>query len=271
MQRESFIWNPFNIITAIFLFFMIMCLLFLSAYNSAQLMAEGSTEEPINPDNELLTMKEILAEKALLNKRESSLNEKEERLKKQEERLTDQEASLNKLMEVRTKIIRQLVDTLSQSNLILEIDKQTGAIRFSDGIFFDASRDVINENGAEYLNEFIPAYFSILLNDDNREFIAEIIIEGHTDDVGSYLSNLELSQNRALAVARFILHDGFPEFEHKDIIHKYLTANGRSYSQPIMTNGVINRDKSRRVEFKFRLKDEETIKEMQQIFERTNR
>ena len=50
-------------------------------------------------------------------------------------------------------------------------------------------------------------------------------------------------------------------------IFRFLTANGRSYSQPIYKDNDIDLDKSRRVEFKFRLKDEEMITEMQNILE----
>lgn len=225
------------------------------------------------PD-ELLTqldtrLKNLEAREDEMQQKEQELKEQEDTLKKQEDFLKEQEASLKDLVDVRTNIIKELVDKFSQSNLVLEIDNQTGAIRFSDGIFFDSNRDVIKANGAEYLKQFIPAYFSILLSEANRGYIAEIIIEGHTDDVGSYIYNLDLSQRRAYAVTRYILEKDIPNFAYQDIIHNYLTANGRSFSQPIMTGGIIDKEKSRRVEFKFRLKDEETIKEMQQIFEGT--
>lgn len=264
MQNNHKIWNEPNIIAATFLFLLILSLVFLSTLQPVK--GEGDH----NDSSDVLTSNEIKELQEQLKSYESSLIRKEDELAELEMQLADQEASLKDLVEVRTNIIRQLVDKFSQSNLILEIDNQTGAIRFSDGIFFDPSEAEIKSNGAEYLEEFIPAYFSILLNEENRSYIAEIIVEGHTDDKGTYLTNLELSQNRALAVVRFILQEDFPSFEYKDRIHSYLTANGRSFSQPIMTGGIIDREKSRRVEFKFRLKDEETIKEMQQIFERTN-
>lgn len=262
MQRRHNTWNSYNVIALAFLLILIVLLSFLSMLQPAK----GKEVTWTSGENSTFHAENWEQLKAY----ESRLSAKEKELIELENQLSKQEDSLKDLVEVRTNIIKQLVDKFSQSNLLLEIDNQTGAIRFSDGIFFDPSEAVITTNGANYLEEFIPAYFSILLNEENRDFIAEIIVEGHTDDIGSYLTNLELSQNRALAVVRFILQESFPDFEHKDLIHSYLTANGRSYSQPIMTGGIINREKSRRVEFKFRLKDEETIKEMQQIFERTN-
>ena len=49
-------------------------------------------------------------------------------------------------------------------------------------------------------------------------------------------------------------------------LQKIVTVNGRSYSDPIFnSDGTVNLDASRRVEFKFRLKDEEMIGEMIKI------
>lgn len=40
------------------------------------------------------------------------------------------------------------------------------------------------------INQFLPKYCSVLLRDDYREYVPEIIIEGHTDTNGSYIHNL---------------------------------------------------------------------------------
>ena len=50
-----------------------------------------------------------------------------------------------------------------------------------------------------------------------------------------------------------------------------MTANGRSFSNPVYnTNGSIDMDASRRVEFKFRLKDEEMVEEMVKILNKND-
>ena len=49
-------------------------------------------------------------------------------------------------------------------------------------------------------------------------------------------------------------------------LQKLLTAKGRSFSDPIyQADGTVDMSASRRVEFKFRLKDSEMIDEMNRI------
>jgi len=165
-------------------------------------------------------------------------------------------------------IVEELKKEFEDSNLQLNIDPESGSITFSEGVFFDYDKYEIKEMGKDYLKAFIPKYIEVLLNDKNREYISEIIIEGHTDNNGSYMYNLELSQKRAFEVAKYILSDEFGKLTEleNERLKSILTANGRSFSNPILDkNGNIDREKSRRVEFKFRLKDEEMIYQMQEL------
>ncbi|AOM83539.1 OmpA family protein [Salisediminibacterium beveridgei] len=170
------------------------------------------------------------------------------------------------LIGVRADLIEELVSAFEDSALELEVDEQTGAIRFSGGVFFDLDDTEVSETGVDYLEQFIPQYIGILLSPQFREQIGQIIVEGHTDTQGSYIYNLNLSQNRALSVVEIILDDDFTDFQHSDVLRSIMTANGRSFSEPIKDDeGEVIADESRRVEFKFRLKDEELIEEIQEM------
>ena len=49
-------------------------------------------------------------------------------------------------------------------------------------------------------------------------------------------------------------------------LQNYLTVNGHSMANPVLdADGNVDKDASRRVEIKFRLKDEEMIDELNQI------
>lgn len=173
---------------------------------------------------------------------------------------------IEEMIGVKTKIIEELVKAFEDSNLEMEVDPQTGAIRFSGGVFFETDSSTISLQGRKYLEQFIPKYIGILLSPQFKDEIAQIIVEGHTDTQGGYLYNLRLSQNRALSVVQEIFKEDFPQFEHQEELKKVITANGRSYSVPVVDQqGNIIADQSRRVEFKFRLKDEELIEQIQQL------
>ena len=100
--------------------------------------------------------------------------------------------------------------------------------------------------------------------------MAEIIIEGHTDSVGDYIRNLELSQQRAGAVASYVLSDSYTAITsgQRRLLRQMATANGRSFSDPVLNeSGVEDKDASRRVVFKFRLTDEQMIEQLKDILE----
>ena len=111
-------------------------------------------------------------------------------------------------------------------------------------------------------------YLDVLLQPDYQPYIAEIIIEGHTDTDGSYRSNMDLSADRANAVASFCLapENGL-SVDKIEQLQKLLTVNGRSYSAPVYLAGTqeIDMAASRRVEIKFRLKEDEMIEKISSI------
>ncbi|MCI8801682.1 MAG: OmpA family protein, partial [Lachnospiraceae bacterium] len=124
-----------------------------------------------------------------------------------------------------------------------------------------------------FLREIIPMYLDVLMQDRFRDYIAEIIIEGHTDTDGSYEMNMELSYDRAYSVAKFCMdsRNGLSE-EKIEQLRGILTVNGRSYSQPVYVKDAqgnptdqVDMEASRRVEIKFRLKEDEMIEKIAEV------
>ena len=182
--------------------------------------------------------------------------------------LSEKEQQIQELTSTRVKIIEMLQEEFEKENIDINIDPKTGTIKLNESILFDTSKSELKKEGKEFAKKFIPIYVRILLgNEDIRSQLSQIIIEGHTDDVGSYMSNLKLSQDRTLSVTKFLLDDEF-DYKYKKDLQEYITLNGRSYSEPILDDkGNINRDASRRVEIKFRLKEEEILLEIQNKLE----
>lgn len=175
-------------------------------------------------------------------------------------------SQLQDIVGVRTDIIRQLQSRFNNSTM--EVDPQNGSITFSSDVLFKYGSANLTEASKDTLTEIIPMYLDVLLQDQFRDYIAEIIIEGHTDTDGSYQHNMDLSSDRASSVARYILNPANGLSEAKvEQLQSLLTINGRSYSSPIYVAGTneIDMAASRRVEIKFRLKEDELIQKISEI------
>ena len=186
-----------------------------------------------------------------------------------EESMNETEKMIQELTSTRMKIITMLQEEFDKEDIDIIIDPKTGAIQLNESILFDSGKSQLKDEGKLFAEKFIPIYVKILLgNDEIKSQISQIIIEGHTDDVGGYLYNLKLSQERSLSVAQFLINPEF-DYKYKNEMEKYLTINGRSYSEPILnSDGSINKDASRRVEIKFRLKEEEVLLQIQKELEK---
>ena len=195
-----------------------------------------------------------------------ALEAREAGIAAREKALADSEAALKELAGTRSVIIRQLADKLSGLNLPIEIDNNTGNIRFTEAVLFDIDNYTLNSVGQQRLKDFVPAYLNVLLSSENKKYVDQIIVEGHADNDGDYMYNLDLSQKRANAVINFILGQNLAKLEDGTIADKYFTVSARSFNAPVQVNGKVDSSKSRRVEFVFRLKDDALLTQMQDLY-----
>jgi chemotaxis protein MotB len=205
---------------------------------------------------------------AELVEQQKLMEEQKALLAEQESIMEEQQKQLDDIVGVRADLIEALKEEFNGTDLSVSVDSQTGAITLDSSILFDVNKSELKESGQEFLEKFLPRYLNVILGDRFNEYISEIIIEGHTDTNGTYLYNLQLSQNRALAVASFCLQDNNAVLSNKQAeeLRAIVTANGKSYSNPIYnSDNTVSLEASRRVEFKFRLKDEEMVEEMIKI------
>ena len=166
---------------------------------------------------------------------------------------------IKNLTGIKLNVIAKLREKLGKS---INIDEKSGAIKFSSNILFDQNEYKLKEESKKELSVVLKKYLNTLVGDkDMRKFIESITIEGHTNSDGTYLSNLQLSQQRALAVMQFLYDSNIID---KDLLSAYVNSSGRSSSDLILDkNGVEDKDASRRIEIKFAIKNEEAVKELQ--------
>jgi chemotaxis protein MotB len=135
----------------------------------------------------------------------------------------------------------------------------------ASNILFDkGSATLKNEAKAQLKTAFEEYVGTLVSNSKIKPHLDKIIIEGHTDSDGGYLYNLDLSQKRAFAVMNFLLTLDFArEYNLKPL----LVASGRAYLDAIQVDGVEDKDASRRIEIKFRLKNEDAMHEIEKVLD----
>lgn len=132
----------------------------------------------------------------------------------------------------------------------------------------------------EELSQFLPKYWSILSSKPEYfKQIQEIRIEGHADstrylfttDEGNYLQNLKLSQERAKKVLAYVRQQPLYDTASAKMQNRMdflFTATGFSFSRTVNSEGKytfknpsfrVDKDRSRRVEFRIVTSNDELI------------
>jgi outer membrane protein OmpA-like peptidoglycan-associated protein len=105
-------------------------------------------------------------------------------------------------------------------------------VTFPSGLLFDFASDVVRSNAATNLNS--------LANNLNKYDDSNLMIAGHTDDVGSSEYNQGLSERRAESAARYLTGQG---------VARHIATAGLGEREPIATNTTeTGRQQNRRVE-----------------------
>lgn len=214
--------------------------------------------------------KKLASQKKKLSSQQDTLKEQQSALDEKTELLEEQQEKIDKIIGVKAEVVEALQKEFEKKNLNVDIDPQTGALTLNANVMFDYDQAELTDSGKMTLSMVLPTYCKVLLDDSYKKYLGEIIIDGYTDTDGDYSYNLELSQKRSLAVAQYLLDIEGDFLKDKQIqeLQDCLTVNGHSMSDPVLdADGNVDKDASRRVEVKFRLKDEEMIQELNKIMQ----
>ncbi len=188
------------------------------------------------------------------------LEKKDEEIRNLQESFDIAKEKVQNLSLIRENLSKELQAKLDSN---ITIDQKTGSISLPSEVLFDKDSYMLKNEAKASLRKILSEYFNAIINDPKiLSNIENIIIEGHTDSDGSYIYNLDLSQKRAYEVMNFIY-----TFYKDARLQKLLMASGRSFSDPILVNGVEDKDKSRRIEIKFSIKNDNALKDVEKFFE----
>jgi len=192
----------------------------------------------------------------------NALDEKETKYDGLVEKLQSQKAKIKSLTGIKLKVVAALKEELGSN---INIDKNSGSLRLASNILFDKGSAVLKDEAKTELKQSFEKYIGALVtNPKIKPHLDRIIIEGHTDSDGGYLYNLDLSQKRAFAVMNFLLT---LDFAKENNIKPLMIASGRAYLDAVQVDGVEDKDASRRIEIKFRLKNEDAMHEIEKVLD----
>lgn len=123
-----------------------------------------------------------------------------------------------------------------ENNGCPEVKKEVRSLfqRALQGIQFETGKATIKKSSNQILDQIAQVM------KENPSYALEI--QGHTDNVGKKESNQQLSEDRALAVKKYLTSKGVAESR--------LTANGYGDERPVASNSTAaGRTQNRRVEF----------------------
>ena len=265
------------------LFILVMCICLFQAetnYNTAlEEQAARETAQKEYTDAIIAQRDELLAQQETIDTQNEFIADLQSQLASKDISIEELDTALElissqgqekieKILGVKADLIEALTKEFSEKGTDVVIDQETGAMELSSRVLFGYDETELTDEGKTILGEVMPTYCSVLLSPEYVDNVAEIIIDGYTDDTGTYEYNLELSQRRSLAVANYLLGitGEFLSDSDTEVLRSKLTVNGHSMNNLILDeNGEVDEEASRRVEVKFRLKDEEMIREIQDM------
>jgi chemotaxis protein MotB len=168
---------------------------------------------------------------------------------------------VREVLEMRQEVVKELQREMAMAQgRIVDVDEE-GTVRFRENVLFAQGSAEVTAEGRAQLEVFTDRYLSVLLGKPEfREQLKAIVIEGHTNDDGSYELNLRLSQARAFAVMMVLLEEAG---KYRQDLQSLVTANGRSFAQLIRKeDGTVDKAASRRIEIRFQMENEELIRQV---------
>jgi outer membrane protein OmpA-like peptidoglycan-associated protein len=146
-----------------------------------------------------------------------------------------------------------------------EIDQETMTFRFNEpDVLFDQGGAELKLEFERILSDFFPRYVGVL--GQFKGDIDEVRIEGHTssewrnekDKQTAYFRNMELSQDRTRNVLEYCVSRESVQ-NGGDWINQKIAAVGLSSTKLIIDDGIEDRQRSRRVEFRVKTNFEQRI------------
>lgn len=173
------------------------------------------------------------------------------------EKLTKQTYDIRKITEIKKEIIAELDQAFLND---IHYEKKDSSLDFRKLNLFPAGKMLYDEEAIVSLRIAFEKYVTILMK--YKEYIESITIEGHADSSGIYGDNLKLSQQRAVSIMEYLLtQDIIKTYQLKPLMY----TEGLGSKKTIKINALENKEASRRIKIKFKIKDTQMLENIKKI------
>jgi len=153
----------------------------------------------------------------------------------------------------REKDIKELMATIRERSRDfpeVKVNESTYRIDLGDIVRFDSGRSDIQPAGARFLRRYVPVLLEAQASELGQKWIRRIVVEGFTDQDGTYLYNLGLSLERSRRVVCVLFAASAPDEvplsdNQKRQIRDLFLVGGYSFNST-----KASKEASRRVELK---------------------
>ncbi|MNZ19478.1 flagellar motor protein MotB [compost metagenome] len=109
----------------------------------------------------------------------------------------EEEAKIQREKDIKAVMAQIKRDSAEKS---VSVDESTYRINLGEVVRFDSGKFSITPEAAKFLRDYIPVLLKAKSTAEGQEWMRRVVVEGFTDQDGTYLYNLELSLNRSRSV-----------------------------------------------------------------------
>lgn len=144
------------------------------------------------------------------------------------------------------KVMSMIADDPASSGVL--VDRQNYRIDLGKQVRFESNSFVISASASDFLRHYVPVLLRAKGTEEGNKWMRRVVVEGFTDEDGTYLYNLRLSLDRSRSVVCSLFAKGNGNTltsEQLRQVQELFLVGGYSFNS-------IQKDKaaSRRVEFK---------------------
>jgi chemotaxis protein MotB len=167
------------------------------------------------------------------------------------------------LVESNVRAVREAGSALDKDGSAIVLDSATGTLTMNSELLFDYGSSRLRPQADSLVRRISASLVPQLLRQPTVDsLLEEIVVEGHTDTVGSYMFNLKLSQDRAYSVMAAML-DAQKDPVLAARLRELIVASGKSESHPVYApDNTIDAVRSRRIEVHFRFRNDAILKQL---------